>query len=98
MAVPLVALTAAPLDAAALMREIGSAGAGGYGAVTSFVGLVRDSNVGRRVLFLDYEAYEPMAERVLQRIVDEAEQMWPNARVGVHHRTGRMEIGEASVI
>jgi molybdopterin synthase catalytic subunit len=66
--------------------------------VTTFVGLVRDHNQGRRVSFLEYEAYEPLAVRALQRILDESQEAWPNARLGVHHRTGRIEIGEASVL
>jgi molybdopterin synthase catalytic subunit len=69
----------------------------GAGAVTTFVGLVRDHNQGRRVLYLIYEAYEPLAERALGRIVDEAREHWPSAVLAVHHRTGRLEIGEASV-
>jgi molybdopterin synthase catalytic subunit len=95
--VPLVAITAAPLDVAALTAEVG-AGSGGDGAVVTFAGLVRDHNQGRRVQFLEYEAYEPLAVRALQRIVDEARAAWPGARLGLHHRTGRIEIGEASIV
>jgi molybdopterin synthase catalytic subunit len=94
---PLVALTAEPLDLAALTRHVG-AGAPGEGAIVTFAGLVRDHNQGRRVHFLEYEAYEPLAVRALQRIVDEVKAAWPGARLGVHHRTGRLEIGEASII
>src|SRR5262245_30052692 len=97
MAVPLLAITSAPLDLQALIQEI-AVGAVGDGAVTSFAGLVRDHNQGRRVSFLEYEAYEPLAVRALARIVEEARQAWPGARVGIHHRTGRLDIGEASII
>jgi molybdopterin synthase catalytic subunit len=93
----LIAVTANPLDLAALNAEI-SAGANADGAITSFAGLVRDHNQGRRVTFLEYEAYEPLAVKALQRIVDEARSAWPSARLGVHHRIGRLEIGEASII
>ena len=48
--------------------------------------------------FLEYEAYEPLAVRALQRIVDEVTAAWPGARVGVHHRIGRLELGEASIV
>jgi molybdopterin synthase catalytic subunit len=92
-----VAVVSAPLDLEALTREITGSGAGD-GAVTSFVGLVRDHNQGRRVSYLDYEAYEPLAVRALDRIVDEARQSWPDARLGVHHRIGRIELGDASII
>jgi molybdopterin synthase catalytic subunit len=77
-----------------LVREVETPGSG---AVATFAGLVRDHNQGRRVLHLVYEAYEPLAERALGRIVDEAREHWPSAVLAIHHRTGRLEIGEASV-
>jgi molybdopterin synthase catalytic subunit len=95
MAVPQVAVTAEPLDLDALVALVG---ADGDGAVTTFAGLVRNHNQGRQVRFLEYEAYEPLAVRVLQRIVDEARDLWPDARVAAHHRIGRLEIGEASIL
>jgi molybdopterin synthase catalytic subunit len=68
-----------------------------HGAVVAFLGLVRDHNVGRRVTHLVYEAYDALALKALDRIVREAEEHWPSARMAVHHRTGRLEVGEASV-
>ena len=68
------------------------------GGVALFVGTVRNHNQGRTVSFLEYEAYEPLAVRALQRILDEALQAWSDTRVGVHHRTGRLELGEASIV
>lgn len=97
MGVERVAVTSEPLNLEALTAEI-SRGASGDGAVTAFAGLVRDHNQGRRVTFLDYEAYEPLAVRALNRILEEARGMWADTRLGVHHRIGRLEIGEASVI
>ena len=88
-------MTSEPLDTDALIALVG---AGGDGAVVTFAGLVRDHNQGRRVQFLEYEAYEPLAVRALQHIVDEAKQLWPSARVATHHRIGRLEIGEASIL
>ena len=95
--VPLVAVTPEPLDLPALMQEVARS-ATADGALTSFVGLVRDHNQGRRVSFLEYEAYDPLAVRALNLIIEEARAAWPAARLGVHHRTGRLEIGEASII
>ena len=92
-----VAVTADPLDLQALTTEIAGSGTGD-GAVATFVGLVRDRNQGREVSFLDYEAYEPLAVRALNRILDEARESWPSTRVGVHHRIGRLELGEASIV
>src|SRR5262249_1828351 len=68
------------------------------GAVTYFVGLVRDHNAGRRVLWLDYEAYPPLACRAFAQIDAEATARWPSARLAIHHRIGRLAIGEASVV
>ena len=93
----LVAVTPEPLDVQALMAEMTRAGTGD-GAVATFVGLVREQNQGRRVSFLEYEAYEPLAVRALGRILDEARESWPATRLGVHHRTGRLQLGEASII
>jgi molybdopterin synthase catalytic subunit len=94
---PPVAVTSAPLDLAGLTAEVTGSGVGD-GAVTTFIGLVRDQNQGRRVSFLEYEAYEPLAVRALNRIVDEARESWPTTRLGVHHRIGRIELGEASIV
>lgn len=90
----LTAITTARLDSDALVRALDTTG---IGAVTLFLGLVRDNNKGRRVLYLDYEAYEPLALRGLDLIVAEAGEQWPDVRLAIHHRIGRMEIGEASV-
>ena len=95
MPVPQVAVTPEPLDCNALAAMVD---ANGDGAVVTFAGLVRDHNQGRQVQFLEYEAYEPLAIRALQRIVDEARDLWPGARIAVHHRLGRLEIGEASIV
>ena len=97
MPVPLVAVTKDPLSLDALSAVVAD-GAGADGAVTSFVGLVRQNNLGRAVAFLEYEAYEPLAMRGLQRIVDEVKTSWPNAKLAVHHRIGRLALGEASIV
>ena len=82
------------LDLAGLVRVVEGAGSG---AVASFLGLVRDHNQGRRVTHLIYEAYEPLAVRALDRIVGESRERWPGVSLAIHHRVGRLEIGEASV-
>ncbi len=89
------AITSAPLSVEAVLRAVEGPGCG---AIATFVGLVRDHNVGRKVLWLDYEAYGPLADKALGIIIGEAEARWPGARAAIHHRTGRMEIGEASVV
>lgn len=96
---PLTAIAAGPLDASALAGAVAGEvpGAPGVGAVATFLGLVRDHNQGRRVLYLHYEAYEPLAVKALDRILDESRERWPSVRLAIHHRVGRLEIGEASV-
>ena len=68
------------------------------GAVTTFLGIVRDHNAGRRVLWLEYESYEPLAIKSFEQIAGESAERWPGARLAIHHRTGRVEIGEPSVV
>jgi molybdopterin synthase catalytic subunit len=84
-----------PLDASRIAALVA---APDCGAVATFVGLVRDHNAGRRVLWLDYEAYGPLARSTFERIGTEAAARWPSAVLAIHHRTGRVEIGEASVV
>lgn len=68
------------------------------GAVATFVGTVRRLNLGRRVERLEYEAYAPLAVRVFERIAAEAAERWPRTALAVHHRVGRVSVGEASVV
>jgi len=67
------------------------------GAVATFLGLVRNHNLGRRVEFLEYEAYEPLALRTFERIAAEVAERWPGVRLALHHRIGRIDIGGISV-
>ena len=93
----LLAITSAPLNLDALVAHVGQSGAGD-GAIATFTGLVRNRNQGRTVHFLEYEAYEPLALRALDSIRTEVGATWPGVRLGVHHRVGRLDIGEASII
>ncbi len=71
---------------------------GGHGAVATFIGVVRDHNLNRQVTHLEYEAYEPMAEKALVQICREADREWPGTRLAVHHRIGTLAVGEASIV
>jgi molybdopterin synthase catalytic subunit len=68
------------------------------GAVATFVGRVRSENAGRAVLWLDYEAYAPLALSAFERIAGEAAERWPEVTLGIAHRVGRLEIGHVSVV
>ena len=90
-----IAVTTGALELDGLIRLVSQAG--GHGAVTTFIGVVRDNNQDRRVTHLVYEAYEPMAVNALTQICQEADREWPGTRLAVHHRIGRLAIGEASI-
>ena len=69
------------------------------GAVVVMSGMVRNNTDGRAVLALEYQAYEPMAMRVFQQIASEIRDQWADVtHVVIHHRTGRLDIGEISVL
>jgi molybdopterin synthase catalytic subunit len=92
----LLAIGREALELDALVAALADHG-GADGAVVTFLGLVRNHNAGRRVRHLVYEAFEPLALKVFARIADELEGRWPGARLALHHRIGRLEVGEASV-
>lgn len=68
------------------------------GAIATFVGTTRVQSRGRTVLYLEYEAYPGMAERVMAEIAEQLRSRYDVLDVAIHHRTGRVEIGEASVV
>jgi len=91
---PLAALVRAPIDSLALLRAVSNPG---NGAVILFLGAVRQVNDGRAVTGIDYAAYEGMALRELQSIVDEASARFDTPDVVVEHRLGELEVEEISV-
>jgi molybdopterin synthase catalytic subunit len=98
--IPLLAIGPEPLALQPLVAAVsamsGEAGAND-GAVVTFLGLVRNRNLGRSVRYLEYEAYAPLARRSFERIAAEVAVRWPGVRLALHHRVGRLDIGEASV-
>jgi molybdopterin synthase catalytic subunit len=69
------------------------------GAIITFIGVVRGETDGRAVRYLEYEAYPEMAEGTLRQIADEIRARWPSIwQVAIVHRTGRLQIGETSVV
>ena len=88
-------LSGEPLDLRAAVAEAASDDAG---AVATFVGTVRRSSRGRDVLYLQYEAFEEMAEPMLAGLAAELKAKHDLCEVAIHHRLGRVEIGEPSVV
>ncbi len=83
-----------PIDNDQLVQAVADPGAG---AICTFLGVVRDNNLGREVDYLEYEAYPDMAVPAMQRIADEIRERWDVIEVAIVHRVGRLEIGEVSV-
>ncbi len=88
-------LTAEPLSLDAVVDEVRSEQAG---AIATFTGTTRLQSRGHIVLHLDYEAYEEMAEQVMGQIAADLKRRYDLCEIAIHHRTGRVEIGEASVV
>jgi molybdopterin synthase catalytic subunit len=82
------------VDVAALEAAVADPAAG---AICTFVGATRENNVGRKVLRLEYEAYEAMALSEIRKLAQEAGRRWEITRVAITHRIGVVEIGETSV-
>ena len=78
----------------ALVRSVRDPAAG---ATVTFLGTTRNTNAGRRVVRLEYEAFASMAEREMRKLAGEAKRRWPIRRVAMAHRIGRVPVGEASV-
>ena len=87
-------ITDRPLDPTALCARVAGPGAG---ALVLFCGTVRNETAGRAVVALEYEAYAPMAERVLREIAETARARHGCHAVAVEHRVGRLEVGDVSV-
>jgi molybdopterin synthase catalytic subunit len=88
-------LSAKPLSLDAVVDEVRSEKAG---AIATFTGTTRVQSRGHTVLHLDYEAYEEMAEQVMAQIAADLKSRYDLCEIAIHHRTGRVDIGEASVV
>src|SRR5262245_39169735 len=91
----LVRLTEDPLEPAEALTFVADPGAGG---TVLFSGTVRDHSIAGDVTGLDYEAWGEMAETRLTAIGEEILERWPVLKVAILHRTGRLEVGEISVL
>jgi molybdopterin synthase catalytic subunit len=92
---PVIHLTRDPLDRNALIDAVSSPDCGG---IVVFEGVVRNHARGKQVRYLEYEMYEEMAREQIRAIIYEAQQRWGVERIALAHRSGRLEIGETSVI
>jgi molybdopterin synthase catalytic subunit len=89
-------ITFAPLS---LEEAYALADAPANGAVVVMSGMVRNNSEGKAVVALEYQAYEPMALDVFRQIAAQIRATWPEAtRVVIHHRTGKLAVGDISVL
>jgi molybdopterin synthase catalytic subunit len=94
----IVKMTREPLDAAAVRELERAVTAAGDGGVVTFQGVVRDNARGKRVRYLEYDAYPEMAEEQMRTIAGEVARRWQTQAVAIAHRIGRLEVGECSVV
>jgi molybdopterin synthase catalytic subunit len=88
-------ITTAPIDEAALVA--GRAASGGMGAAVYFTGLVRNSEDGKVIQAIEYEAFQKMVERQVGLLFDDLEKRWPVESVRLAHRVGVVKVSEPSL-
>ncbi|MBM4168625.1 MAG: molybdenum cofactor biosynthesis protein MoaE [Ignavibacteria bacterium] len=91
----MVELVRTEIDILSAVSKVGDPSAG---AIDVFIGTTRNTHKGRGVELLEYESYESMALKVMEKIVDEARRTWNLKGVAVVHRLGKVRVGEASVV
>ena len=90
-----ILLTSKPLNILDCINIVNSPQAGG---IDVFIGTVRDSTRGKKVVQLEFEAYEPMAISEMNKLAIQAMEKFPLQNVVIHHRTGLLSVGEIPVI
>ncbi|HXG37432.1 MAG TPA: molybdenum cofactor biosynthesis protein MoaE [Bacteroidota bacterium] len=91
----MIAITQSPIN---LQEVVASVVMPETGGINVFVGTTRNHSHGRAVTVLEYEAYEPMALKMMNEIVEQARQTWEIQKVSMVHRVGTVPIGESSVV
>jgi molybdopterin synthase catalytic subunit len=90
-----IKITSEVLNLSECVEKVMSPQAGG---IDVFIGTVRDHTKGKKVIRLEFEAYEKMALNEMQKIADEMMKRWPLHKILIHHRTGILQIGEVPVV
>ena len=91
-------ITSDPIDAAVIRELESDVVSSGDGGVVTFQGVVRDNARGKRIRYLEYDAYAEMAEQHMTAIAQEVARRWQTDHIAMVHRVGRLEIGECSVV
>ncbi|MDQ0162992.1 molybdenum cofactor biosynthesis protein MoaE [Aeribacillus alveayuensis] len=88
------AIVKEPIDVTSVIKAVTNRNAG---AIVTFIGTVRELTKGKKTLYLQYEAYESMAKKKLEQIGSEIISRFPEAKVAIVHRIGRLEISDVAV-
>jgi molybdopterin synthase catalytic subunit len=91
----MIKIVQGPVDFDEILDSVKSPEAG---AIDVFIGTTRNHSDGRKVLSLEYEAYEPMAIKLMEAVGVEARRRWGIDRLCIVHRVGKVEVGDASVV
>ncbi|WP_138418570.1 molybdenum cofactor biosynthesis protein MoaE [Aquibacillus sediminis] len=84
-----------PIEVEPLIKKVERREAG---AITTFIGTVREWTKDKKTVYLEYQAYVPMAKKMLATIGDEIQSKWPNTVVAITHRIGRLDISDVAVV
>ncbi|KOY83374.1 molybdenum cofactor biosynthesis protein MoaE [Lysinibacillus macroides] len=88
-------ITEKPIDVEAVRQKVVSRNAG---AITLFIGTVRELTNGKKTVHLEYQAYPPMAVKMFEQIAKEIHEQWPEAKVAITHRVGHLAISDIAVV
>lgn len=91
----MIQLSEEPIDITGIVASVSSEKAG---AVDLFVGTVRNKTQGRKVVRLEFEAYDSMAVSEMEKIAAEVKEKWPVEKIAIHHRKGVLNIGDVAVV
>lgn len=91
----MIKLVKAPIDIAEVIKD---ATGDECGAISVFIGTVRNNKDGKRVKGIFYDAYKKMADKNLKKIAEEIEERWKTKRISIVHRIGKLKVGEVSVV
>ncbi|SCY47255.1 molybdenum cofactor biosynthesis protein MoaE [Lysinibacillus fusiformis] len=84
-----------PIDVEEVRHKVLS---GNAGAITLFIGTVREITQGKKTLYLEYQAYPAMAIKMFEQIAQELKLQWPEAEIAITHRVGRLDITDIAVV
>lgn len=95
MNIPFFEIVDKPIDVEGVRQKVVSRNAG---AITLFIGTVRELTKGKKTLHLEYQAYPEMAVKMFEKISKEMQEKWPEVIVAITHRVGRLEISDIAVV